>query len=64
MCTTIPIIWVIRLSYNAADGGGAAVLEESNYYPFGLRHQGYNEGSLLNDFGIAGNMYTDMIKKQ
>jgi len=41
----------IRLSYSAADGGGIAVLEESNYYPFGLKHQGYNDGSLLNDFG-------------
>jgi RHS repeat-associated protein len=41
----------VRLSYSAADGGGAAVLEESNYYPFGLKHQGYNEGSLLNDYG-------------
>ena len=26
-------------------------MEESNYYPFGLKHQGYNDGSLLNDFG-------------
>ncbi len=31
----------IRLSYSAADGGGIAVLEENNYYPFGLKHQGY-----------------------
>ncbi|WP_409515165.1 hypothetical protein [Chryseobacterium sp.] len=30
----------VRLSYNAADGGGIAVLEESNYYPFGLKHEG------------------------
>ncbi|MCY1663118.1 DUF6443 domain-containing protein [Chryseobacterium sp. SL1] len=45
----------IRLSYSAADGGGIAVLEESNYYPFGLKHQGYNEGSLLNDFGTKYN---------
>jgi RHS repeat-associated protein len=43
------------LSYSAADGGGIAVLEESNYYPFGLKHQGYNEGSLLNDFGTKYN---------
>jgi len=45
----------VRLSYNAADGGGIAVLEESNYYPFGLKHQGYNDGSLLNDFGTNYN---------
>ncbi|SMP22542.1 RHS repeat-associated core domain-containing protein [Chryseobacterium profundimaris] len=40
----------VRLSYNAAESGEIAVLEESNYYPFGLKHQGYNDESLLNDF--------------
>ena len=30
-------------------------MEESNYYPFGLKHQGYNDGSLLNDFGTNYN---------
>jgi len=31
-----------RLSYFKNAGGSAEVLEESNYYPFGLKHQGYN----------------------
>lgn len=33
----------IRLSYfKNANSGSAEVLEENNYYPFGLKHQGYN----------------------
>jgi RHS repeat-associated protein len=31
----------VRLSY-FNNGSGAEVLEENNYYPFGLKHQGYN----------------------
>ncbi|RMZ57924.1 RHS repeat-associated core domain-containing protein [Chryseobacterium nematophagum] len=31
----------VRLSY-FNNGSGAEVLEENNYYPFGLNHQGYN----------------------
>jgi RHS repeat-associated protein len=31
----------VRLSY-LNNGSGAEVLEESNYYPFGLKHEGYN----------------------
>jgi RHS repeat-associated protein len=31
----------IRLSY-FNNGSGAEVLEENNYYPFGLKHEGYN----------------------
>ncbi|WP_449401395.1 RHS repeat-associated core domain-containing protein [Chryseobacterium wanjuense] len=31
----------IRLSYTN-NGSGAEVLEENNYYPFGLKHEGYN----------------------
>ncbi|UKB78205.1 RHS repeat domain-containing protein [Chryseobacterium sp. MEBOG07] len=30
-----------RLSY-AKNGGGTEIIEESNYYPFGLKHEGYN----------------------
>ncbi|RQO42317.1 hypothetical protein DBR39_00115 [Chryseobacterium sp. KBW03] len=30
-----------RLSY-AKNGAGAEIIEESNYYPFGLKHEGYN----------------------
>ncbi|REC54153.1 RHS repeat-associated core domain-containing protein [Chryseobacterium piscium] len=36
-----------RLSY-FHNGSGIEVLEESNYYPFGLKHEGYN--------GLAGNL--------
>ncbi len=37
----------IRLSYRDADGNGSItasteILEENNYYPFGLKHKGYN----------------------
>jgi len=34
----------VRLSYQN-NGSGAAVLEENNYYPFGLKHYGYNSTS-------------------
>ncbi len=37
----------VRLSYSDTDGNGSItasteILEENNYYPFGLEHQGYN----------------------
>ncbi|MDR6485903.1 RHS repeat-associated protein [Chryseobacterium vietnamense] len=32
----------VRVSYFKNAGGSAEVLEENNYYPFGLKHQGYN----------------------
>lgn len=35
-----------RLSY-AKSGAGLEIIEESNYYPFGLKHEGYN--------GLTGN---------
>ncbi|HCA07164.1 MAG TPA: hypothetical protein DEO71_08265 [Chryseobacterium sp.] len=31
----------LRLSY-FKNGSGAEIIEESNYYPFGLKHEGYN----------------------
>ncbi|UOU98592.1 RHS repeat-associated core domain-containing protein [Chryseobacterium daecheongense] len=31
-----------RLSYTK-NGSGAEILEENNYYPFGLKHEGYNQ---------------------
>ncbi|WP_282160880.1 DUF6443 domain-containing protein [Ulvibacterium marinum] len=39
----------IRLSYTDADGNGSIdpaneIIEENNYYPFGMKHKGYNEG--------------------
>ena len=45
----------IRLSYQDADSNGSIttdeIVEESNYYPFGLKHKGYGPGisSLGND---------------
>ncbi|GAA4304542.1 hypothetical protein GCM10023163_28790 [Aestuariibaculum suncheonense] len=38
----------IRLSYMDSDGNGSInsstdILEENNYYPFGLKHKGYND---------------------
>ncbi|MDR6404451.1 MULTISPECIES: DUF6443 domain-containing protein [Chryseobacterium] len=36
----------VRISY-FNNGSGVEVLEENNYYPFGLKHEGYN--------GLAGN---------
>ena len=35
----------VRLSYRAADGGGFEILEESNYYPFGLKFVNENLGT-------------------
>lgn len=32
----------VRLSYMKNSAGALEILEESNYYPFGLRHEGYN----------------------
>ncbi|MBQ0735253.1 RHS repeat-associated core domain-containing protein [Aquimarina celericrescens] len=31
-----------RLSYTKNDAGTLEIIEESNYYPFGLQHKGYN----------------------
>ena len=32
----------VRLSYTKTSAGVLEILEESNYYPFGLKHSGYN----------------------
>ncbi|WP_223609322.1 DUF6443 domain-containing protein, partial [Chryseobacterium sp. OSA05B] len=32
----------VRLSYSKNTSGSAEVLEENNFYPFGLKHEGYN----------------------
>ncbi|WP_344789661.1 RHS repeat-associated core domain-containing protein, partial [Postechiella marina] len=38
----------VRLSYQDSDNSGSVdsseILEENNYYPFGLKHKGYNDG--------------------
>ncbi|MBW8201968.1 RHS repeat-associated core domain-containing protein, partial [Flagellimonas abyssi] len=33
----------IRLSYVEDDNGDLEIVEENNYYPFGLKHKGYND---------------------
>lgn len=38
----------VRLSYTKNSSGTAVVLEENNYYPFGLKHDGYNTGNTGN----------------
>lgn len=37
------------MSYTKGASGGAEIIEENNYYPFGLKHQGYNSSSLANN---------------
>lgn len=34
----------VRLSYQKNTDGTLKILEENNYYPFGLKHSGYNSG--------------------
>ncbi len=51
----------IRLSYSDADGNGAIdasteIIEEKNYYPFGLVHKGYNNvvNGTAHPYGYGG----------
>ncbi|MEF9477674.1 hypothetical protein OWR28_08055 [Chryseobacterium sp. 1B4] len=39
----------IRISYTRNTGGGTTILEENNYYAFGLKHGGYNTGDTTNN---------------
>lgn len=39
----------VRITFAKNTSGAAVVLEENNYYPFGLKHQGYNTGSTANN---------------
>ncbi|AZA93474.1 RHS repeat-associated core domain [Chryseobacterium nakagawai] len=39
----------IRLSYTRVASGQPVILEENNYYPFGLKHTGYNTGDTSNN---------------
>ncbi|MBL4605998.1 MAG: RHS repeat-associated core domain-containing protein, partial [Flavobacteriaceae bacterium] len=45
----------VRLSYADSDGNGtiaqSEIIEESNYYPFGLKHKGYNNVSTSTNLG-------------
>ncbi|WP_276679869.1 DUF6443 domain-containing protein [Empedobacter brevis] len=38
----------VRLSYQKESNGTLKVLEENNYYPFGLKHKGYNNTNVAN----------------
>ncbi len=38
----------VRLSYQKESNGTLKVLEENNYYPFGLKHTGYNNTNVAN----------------
>ncbi|SHL57904.1 RHS repeat-associated core domain-containing protein [Chishuiella changwenlii] len=38
----------VRLSYQKESSGSLKILEENNYYPYGLKHEGYNEGKTGN----------------
>ncbi len=53
----------IRLSYIDADGDGkiaqSEIIEENNYYPFGLKHRGYNT-----NVGPGGNSVANKFKYQ
>lgn len=60
----------VRLSYADNDGNGVIdasteIIEESNYYPFGLKHKGYNNNissignSLAQKWGYNGKEYQD-----
>ena len=63
----------IRLSYTDADGNGTIdpateIIEENNYYPFGLKHKGYNRitSALGNDtakkFKYNGTEYEEALQ--
>lgn len=39
----------IRISYTKDNNGNALALEENNYYPFGMKHTGYNTGDTTNN---------------
>ncbi|WP_299884403.1 DUF6443 domain-containing protein [uncultured Lacinutrix sp.] len=48
----------IRLSYSDSDGNGdidaaTEIIEENNYYPFGLKHKGYNDVVSANTNSVA-----------
>jgi RHS repeat-associated protein len=46
----------VRLSYFKNPSGSAEVLEENNFYPFGLKHEGYNvqAGNPAYNYGYNG----------
>ena len=61
----------VRLSYSDADGSGTVsqseILEENNYYPFGLKHKGYNSvvsalaNSVASRFSFNGKEFEEAL---
>jgi len=61
----------VRLSYSDNDGNGTItssteIVEESNYYPFGLKHKGYNNvhnggNSVAQKFMFGGKEFQDEL---
>ncbi|MFY0604943.1 MAG: RHS repeat-associated core domain-containing protein, partial [Flavobacteriaceae bacterium] len=62
----------VRLSYTDADNNGSInasteIIEESNYYPFGLKHRGYNYvtssngNSVAQKWGFTGKEHQDEL---
>ena len=62
----------VRLSYTDNDNNGkieaaTEIIEESNYYPFGLKHKGYNNvtssngNSTAQKFGFGGKELQDEL---
>ena len=62
----------VRLTYSDSDENGqisasAEIIEESNYYPFGLKHKGYNNvvssngNSTAQKFGFTGKEHQDEL---
>ncbi|WP_271782409.1 DUF6443 domain-containing protein [Aquimarina algiphila] len=47
----------VRLSYTKNDTGDLEIIEENNYYPFGLTHKGYN-----NTVSSLGNSTAQLLK--
>ena len=46
----------VRVSYSKNSSGSAEVLEENNFYPFGMKHEGYNQttGNPAYTYGYNG----------
>lgn len=61
----------VRLTYSDTDSDGqisqSEIIEESNYYPFGLKHKGYNNvttsggNSAAQQFGFTGKEHQDEL---
>lgn len=58
----------IRLSYSDADNNGAVdsseIIEEKNYYPFGLEHKGYNSNVSANVNSVASKFKYNGVEKE